>query len=194
VSIPELAREEVGEVIFTDYGISGIPVFDLTAHIGHRTGLALHLRLADQSSLPLLVSFLQDRLHLLRHKIVHNALIGYIPTQLITPLLREASLPLDLPSSQVRDRELSALAALLWDWAFPIVGQNTWEQAQTTWGGVPLCEVDLPSLRSKKHPRLFLAGEVLDVHGKCGGYNLHWAFGSGTLAGESAAARASVLD
>jgi predicted flavoprotein YhiN len=74
---------------------------------------------------------------------------------------------------------------------FPILGLNTWEQAQTTWGGVPLCEVDIPSFRSKKHPGLFLAGEVLDVHGRCGGYNLHWAFGSGRLAGESAAASAT---
>jgi len=192
VSMPELSREEVGEVIFTDYGISGIPVFDLTAHLGHRAGLALHLRLADQTSLPLLVSFLQDRLHLLRHKTIHNALIGYIPTQLIAPLLHAGGLPLNLLSDQARGRKLSALAALLWDWSFPIVGPNTWDQAQTTWGGVPLCEVEIPSFGSKKHPGLFLAGEILDVHGKCGGYNLHWAFGSGTLAGESAAA--SVLD
>lgn len=188
VSIPELAREEAGEVIFTDYGISGIPVFDLTAHIGHREGLALHLCLADQASLPLVMNFLQDRLYLLGHKTIHNALIGYIPTQLIAPILHALGLPLDLPSGKVRGRELSALAALFWDWSFPIVGQNTWEQAQTTWGGVPLGEVEIPSFRSKKHPGLFLAGEVLDVHGKCGGYNLHWAFGSGTLAGESAAA------
>lgn len=191
VSIPELAKQEVGEVLFTDYGISGIPVFDLTAHIGHRAGLTLHLCLADQASLPALESYLRDRLRLLGHKSMHDALQGYLPTQLIAPLLQEASLPLDLPSRKLRNSELTALAALQWNWMFPILGLNTWEQAQTTWGGVPLCEVDIPSFRSKKHPGLFLAGEVLDVHGRCGGYNLHWAFGSGRLAGESAAASAT---
>jgi len=191
VSVPELAKKEAGEVLFTDYGISGIPIFDLTAYIGHRTGLSLHLCLADQPSLASLQDHLSDRLRLLGHKSIHDALQGYLPTQLIAPLLQESSIPLDLPSPQLQSRQFAALAALLWNWRFPILGLNTWEQAQTTAGGVPLCEVDIPSFRSKKHPGLFLAGEVLDVHGKCGGYNLHFAFGSGRLAGENAAASAT---
>ncbi|MBT9154710.1 MAG: Ferredoxin--NADP reductase [Firmicutes bacterium] len=187
VSIPELAREEAGEVLFTDYGISGIPVFDLTAYIGHGKSLTLHLCLAEQTCLADLLAFLEARLELLAHKNMHDALQGYVPTHLITPLLREAGLPPDLPAHKAPGHPLIRLASLLWDWTFPILGLNTWEQAQTTWGGVPLGEVEVPSLRSKKHPGLFLAGELLDVHGRCGGYNLHWAFASGNAAGESAA-------
>jgi len=187
VSIPPLAKEEAGEIIFTDYGISGIPVFDLTAYIGNRESLTLHLCIAEQVSHAELYTFLQDRFERLSHKTMHDALQGYIPTKLIVPLLREAEIPPALPVHKAMGGPLTRLASLLWDWTFPIMGLNTWEQAQTTWGGVPLCEVSVPSLRSKIHPGLTLAGEVLDVHGKCGGYNLHWAFASGKLAGESAA-------
>ena len=187
VSIPALAATETGEVIFTEYGLSGIPVFDLTACIGQLDSLYLHLRLAEQATQAALMTFLVDRLHLLSHKTMREVLVGYLPTQLVSPILSEAGIPLELPATKVLDRHLDALGALLWDWTFPIDGLNTWEQAQTTWGGIPLREVGIPALESKKHPGLYLAGELLDVHGRCGGYNLYWAFASGYLAGQHAA-------
>ena len=69
---------------------------------------------------------------------------------------------------------------------FPITGVQTWDHAQVTGGGVFLNEID-NRFRSVKQPGLFLAGEVLDIAGDCGGYNLHWAWCSGITAGEAAA-------
>ena len=65
-------------------------------------------------------------------------------------------------------------------------GHNSFENAQVCAGGVPLDEVD-ETLQSVKVPGLYFAGELLDVDGKCGGYNLHWAWCSGTVAGKAAA-------
>lgn len=186
VAIPELDLTETGEVIFTDYGISGIPVFDLTRCIGQKKRLTLRLRLAHDTDEPTLRSYLHGRFRTLSHKTAQDALIGYLPKQLVVPSLKEAGIPLEREAGKVSSHQIDALAAILWQWDFAILGLNTWEQAQTTWGGVPLSEVSVPALESKKQPGLFLAGELLDVHGRCGGYNLHWAWASGFAAGKYA--------
>jgi hypothetical protein len=70
-----------------------------------------------------------------------------------------------------------------------ISGSRPWNDAQTTSGGVALSEIDENTMESKLHPGLYFAGEVVDVDGRCGGYNLQWAWSSGILAGRSAAAQ-----
>ena len=81
------------------------------------------------------------------------------------------------------------VASLAKDWRFPVTGTGGWEGAQVTAGGVPLGEVDTATLESKKCPGLYLAGELLHLHGDCGGYNLHWAWATGLAAGQSAGGR-----
>ena len=66
----------------------------------------------------------------------------------------------------------------------PVEGTLGWEQAQVTAGGVPLCEIDLGTMESRICPGLYICGELLDADGRCGGYNLHWAFCTGAAAGE----------
>ncbi len=79
--------------------------------------------------------------------------------------------------------ELQRAARAAKNWRFPIIGPGPWEDAQVTAGGVPLGEIDIDTMESKKCPGLYLAGEILDVDGDCGGYNLHWAWASGLAAG-----------
>jgi len=188
VSIPELSLSERGEIIFTDYGLSGIPVFDLTRQIGHRQDLTLRLRLAyEEQNEVLLRQFWRERSKRLAHKYVDEALAGYLPQQLIVPVLREISLAPKTLAGQLPEECIARLCSLLWSWYFPIIGLNTWEQAQTTWGGIPLNEVEPATLTSHRQPGIFFAGEILDVHGRCGGYNLHWAFASGFVAAQAIA-------
>ncbi|MBT9157789.1 MAG: Ferredoxin--NADP reductase [Firmicutes bacterium] len=188
VSIPELNLSERGEIIFTDYGLSGIPVFDLTRQIGHRQGLTLRLRLAyDEREEVLLGQFWRERIKHLAHKYIDEVLTGYLPQQLIVPVLREIGLAPKTLAGQLPEECIARLCLLLWSWDFPIIGLNTWEQAQTTWGGIPLNEVDPATLTSHRQPGIFFAGEILDVHGRCGGYNLHWAFASGFVAAQAIA-------
>jgi len=188
VAIPELGLTESGEVLFTDYGLSGIPIFDLSRAIGHRQGLTLRLRLAhDEATESGLHRFLDRYLRALSHKSPSEALAGYLPHQLCLPVLEESGLTHRKYARELSRADVRQLAHQLWAWDFPIVALNTWEQAQTTWGGIPLDEVDPATLNSKKQSGLSLAGEILDVHGRCGGYNLHWAFASGYVAGQATA-------
>ncbi|MBS3873356.1 MAG: aminoacetone oxidase family FAD-binding enzyme [Firmicutes bacterium] len=188
VAIPELGLSEHGEVLFTDYGLSGIPVFDLSRAIGHRQGLTLRLKLAyEESTESKLLGFLRHYLGELSFKAPSEALAGYLPHQLCLPVLKEAGLEHKKFAGDLSRAELARLSRQLFWWDFPIVGLHTWEQAQTTWGGIPLDEVDPATLCSKVQGGLYFAGEVLDVHGRCGGYNLHWAFASGFVAGQASA-------
>ncbi len=88
--------------------------------------------------------------------------------------------------SELTDRDLEQAAKAAKDWRFPVTGAGPWEDAQITAGGVPLREVEPDTMESKKCPGLYLAGELLDVDGDCGGYNLHWAWATGLLAGDAA--------
>ena len=86
------------------------------------------------------------------------------------------------------DRIAAALSAALKDKRFAVHGTRGWNEAEFTSGGVDAGEIDPERLESKRMPGLFFAGEILDVQGPRGGYNLSWAWASGTLAGRAAAA------
>ena len=88
--------------------------------------------------------------------------------------------------SLVRE-ELELLAGLIKGWTFPIEGPIGWQNAQVTLGGLELSEFNPQTLESTIVPGVFASGEILDVDGPCGGYNLQWAWSSGLLAGWSAA-------
>ena len=193
VSISELNIEHAGEVLFTDYGLSGIPVFDLSAGASRafRSGTALHLVInLLPGSIEAVCARLRQRFALLKYKSSLDALIGLLPKQLGPALLKDAGFSsLHKPASEVTEQEFVALAGLLHSWRFAIVDHNGWLHAQTTAGGVDLSQVSPGDLQSKICPGLYFAGELLDVHGDCGGYNLMWAWSSGMLAGRNAATR-----
>ena len=85
--------------------------------------------------------------------------------------------------------QLRQAAGLAKNWRFPVLGTGGWEQAQVTRGGVPLKEVDGLTLESKRCPGLYLTGELLNIDGDCGGFNLHWAWATGFAAGRAAGER-----
>ena len=104
-------------------------------------------------------------------------------------MLKSLSLPGDRPAGRLDSAAVKTLARHMKDWRFPVRGVLPWQNAQVTAGGVPLAEFDPLTLESRCAPGLYAAGEVLDVDGDCGGFNLHWAWSSGIRAGESAAGR-----
>lgn len=87
----------------------------------------------------------------------------------------------------ISEEQLIDIADFLKNWEVEISGSKSWSEAQCTSGGVELSQVNPENMESRLMPGLYFAGEVLDVDGKCGGYNLQWAWSSGLLAGESAA-------
>ena len=107
---------------------------------------------------------------------------------MLNAVLKSAGLqPLSRPAASLNHAELHRLSDTLKAWAFPVTGTQGWDNAQVTGGGVPLDEIDTVTMQSTVQQGFYLAGEVLDVAGDCGGFNLHWAWCSGIRAGRAAA-------
>ena len=187
-----MLRRETGEFLFTDNGISGPPVLQLSrsAAVALRQQPAprMVLDLFPEMSLEDLDAALEVRFRRQGHKSPGDALVGLLNKRLIPVVLSESGGDVHaLPGAETPAAARKNLARLLKSWSLPVVGTQPWPQAQVTAGGIDLREVDPANLESRLVPGLHFCGEVLDVDGDCGGFNLQWAWSSGWLAGQSAA-------
>ena len=188
----EVLRSEDGEFLFTDSGISGPPVLQLsrTAAVAlkQKRTPRIVLDLFPGTGLDELDAALEIRFRRQAHKTLADGLVGLISKRLIPVLLSEAGIGgLEASCTALPAGSRRQLAALFKGWPLKIVGTRPWPEAQVTAGGIALNEVDPVTLESRLVPGLFICGEVLDVDGDCGGFNLHWAWSSGWLAGRHAA-------
>ncbi len=185
----QILREE-GEVLFKDYGLSGIAIFQLSRALARQkkdVQAEVELDLLSGMTDAQAEAFLFDRAERLGWRQTDAFFLGMFHQNIAMNLLRAAG----IGSGMVEDvttKQLKVLAHLLKHWGHRVLGtQGGFQSAQVTVGGVPLRETDGESLESKKCPGLYLAGELLDADGPCGGYNLTWAFASGAAAGKHAA-------
>ena len=176
---------ESGEIIFGDGYISGICVMDLSAHMRGPAGKNIELRLdlMEQLARPHLERYLQELA--LNHPDRPSAELfsGALNLKVGRELVK--TLGLSGPLGALGPEEIKKAAGLIKGLSLLVEGTLGWEQAQVTAGGVPLHEVDLDTMASKKCPGLYICGELLDADGLCGGFNLHWAFCTGLAAGQS---------
>ena len=181
-------HSDEGEVQFGDRALSGIVIFQLSSAAANARGdLTVELDMLPERPEDGLVSLLRSRRTLLPHLTLENYLTGVFNKRVGMCLLKQAGLsPLSRPVSGLSDRDIARIAAVIKHWKFPVSGKAPWNSAQVTGGGVPLAEFDGMTLQSRRCKGLFAAGEVLNVDGFCGGFNLQWAWSSGILAGRSA--------
>ena len=115
---------------------------------------------------------------------LEDFLNGIVPKRLGQTLVKAAGLPLDAAAGSLNPGQLEALADRLTGWTLPVTGTQGFDQAQVTAGGARLSDFDIRRMASLRVPGLYAAGEVLDVDGDCGGFNLQWAWSSALLAAE----------
>ncbi len=176
-----------GELQLTDYGISGIPVFQVSRYIK---------RLLDAGKKPyVLIDFVPDmtasKLHDTISYIIDRAgglellgaLNGIFNKKLAGLLIKEAGLKPSCKCSMAGTKELERLEKLIKAFKATPVDTNGFANAQVCAGGVDLKEINQQTMESRLVKKLYFAGEIVDVDGKCGGYNLQWAFASGHQAG-----------
>jgi hypothetical protein len=162
-----------GDVIFTDYGVSGNAIFTLSSYLTDQTGGAIAIDFLPDITEEKLTAILRQKQAL--HP--ENELLGCIVNnQLGRSIVRRV------------EREYGKVTAenvahTVKDFRLKVVGTLGFDQAQVTRGGIPMPEVN-GDLESKRSPDLYLCGEVLNVDGECGGYNLQWAFSSAVCVAE----------
>ena len=182
-------REE-GEVQMTDYGISGIPVMQIS-------GMAARL-LESKQRVFVQIDFLPEfsdsafsdeierRMREDRSQMLGDLFLGLVHKKILDLLLAEKGLQAEMKARRIDDAGIRQILQSMRDYTLEVIQVKSFKQAQVTSGGIPLEETDA-NFQSRLQPGLFFAGEVLDVDGRCGGYNLQWAFATGYIAGLAAA-------
>lgn len=184
---PQRLASTTGNAIFTQWGLNGPAVMDISHYV------TAHPRAALELSLDLLAVFREEFNRLLAQKrktaVPLRVFLGaFFPPKVAKTYLKIAHLPEDIPLNQVSERALDGLIEKLTDTRLRVKGVRDFEYCQLSAGGVPVGEVDPETLESRRVKGLYLTGETLDVVGPCGGYNLQFAFSSGAMAGRAAAA------
>lgn len=189
-----VARER-GELQLTEYGISGIPVFQLSRVVNY-------ILAGQAEEAEIVIDFLPDytkedygrlaadRDFLRKGRTVEEFFTGMLHKKLMLLFIKLAGLKPGEDAGAADQEKLRMVYGLCRNWRVHAVGSNPYDSAQVCAGGVPLDEVTR-DLESKLVPGVYFAGEILDVDGRCGGYNLHWAWCSGHVAGTAAAAVAA---
>lgn len=178
-----------GEIQFTQYGLSGIVIFNLSRYAA--------LGLAEYHPVRLTLDFLPDysektMLNTLQalqkdcgYRGIRDILSGFLPEKLAGFLIDRAGIPDEPACSSLSRQQLQAVIRICKELSVRITDTNSFEQAQVTAGGVPLNEIHLSTMESKLQPGCYLTGELLDIDAVCGGYNLMWAWETGRRAGRS---------
>jgi len=179
----ELASSR-GEVQFTEYGVSGPAIFDVSrAAARHAGDCAVVLDLLPPRTEDGLLALLDARVRAASELTMENFLTGVLHNRLGRTVLRAAGFRLDMPVSALTAADLDAVCRAVKAFRLPVTGTMGFENAQVTAGGASGGAFDPVTLESRLVPGLFVCGEVLDVDGDCGGYNLQWAWSSGRVAG-----------
>ena len=179
-------------MLITHFGLSGPAAMDISRHFaGHfqpqtKQRLTANL-LPSHTAESLDADLIEQAKHHPRRTLVQVAQ-ARLPERLAAAVVRDgAFLDPSTPLSQLRKEDRRALVAALTTLPLPVVADRGYAHAEVTAGGVPLNEVNLKTMESRVCPGLYLAGEILDVDGRIGGYNFQWAWCTGRLAGLAAA-------
>ena len=173
---------ERGELLFRDYGVSGIMIFDLSRYI--EPGCVISIDFFPEIAHEEFQAMIWQRCETLRWRTADTLFAGMLHDRLARAILRAGGVSSDTPVEKLPQ---ARLAALLKDFRLGVSGIGDASQAQVTRGGGSVLEFDPNTLASRHADGLFAAGEVLDIDGRSGGFNLHWAWASGIVAGQAAA-------
>lgn len=184
--------ESFGDILFTHFGLSGPAIMKharCVSELPAKTKIEIHLDAIPEENEKSLDKKIEIILNSHGAKAVKNALAGVVPAELLNTVLKNLEIDPDKKASRISKPERNLIAKNLKNLILTVSQTRSFKEAQVTAGGLDVKEINPQTLESKKIPRLFFAGEIIDVDGDSGGFNLQWAWSSGYLAGLSAAQR-----
>ncbi len=177
-------RAKSGDLLFANYGISGSAVLDVSRSIGRALErgceVIAKLDLMPEYSKEQLKNILQKRVKFSHGKSVSLWLDGFINSKLAKFVAKDLQIE---NADNLNTKDIVKLAYMLKNMKLKVIDTKGFKSAEVTAGGVNTDEINPQTLESKLQKGLFFSGEVLDIDGDCGGYNLHWAWASGYSAG-----------
>ncbi len=185
----QMTEQNTGELQLADYGISGIPVFQISSLMsraldkGQRVEVIIDFLPAFSDDE--LNGYIKDRsITTTDNRSLNEMLNGLLNNKLLLELIHKSGVSPDKKGRLLTDDDCKSLTRSIKHTAVSVKKPRGVEFAQVCAGGIYTKEIDVRTLESKIHPGLYFCGELLDVDGICGGYNLQWAWTSGYIAGE----------
>ena len=173
--------ERNGEILFTNYGISGPPILDLSVNISEDNFIEVPLiNNVDENT----VDKLYSRYYMLEDFSLEEYLMGIVDKNFIHYIIDYLNLDKNTAMNMISMADFQKIIEILLKSKFKVIGTTGFKNSQVTRGGVDLSEVNNWDYSSKKFKNLYIIGEALNIDGDCGGYNLHFAFASGYRLGK----------
>ena len=188
----KLERKEEGEILFTEDGLSGPPIFQVSRIAGacKQSSVPCHVEIDffPNFSKDQMIATMYDRIARNPAKSIEEMFLGWLHKRMIVPIIKNADIgSMTALCENLEYDMIERLAESMKCFRFDVDGTRGFKFAQATAGGIDLKDIDLETMESQKVSGLFAVGEILDVDGDCGGYNLQWAWATGYIAGENAA-------
>ncbi|WP_300408175.1 NAD(P)/FAD-dependent oxidoreductase [Lagierella sp.] len=178
-------KTDFGEALFTHYGISGPIILSLSSLIYPNSKYSISIDLKPGLNISQLDDRINRDFNKYLNKDIENGLKDLLIKSLIEPILFNAEIPKDKKINQITKEERARLVKAIKQFEFDIAGLRDFNEAIVTRGGIDVVEIDSSTMESKKVQGLYFTGEVLDLDGFTGGYNLQIAYSTGFLAGNS---------
>ena len=182
--------EEIGEIQLTNYGISGICVFNLSGRVSRglndnkKETVKINFLNSLNINLPKdFIEWMNKRNLLVKDRSIFELLEGVLNYKLVNVLLKKSKINNNMKWEELSLSSKNDLSENITSFKLEIIGTNSFDKAQVCSGGIPLNEIDVNDMQSLKVKGLYIIGELLDVDGDCGGYNLEWAWITGMIAG-----------
>ncbi len=179
-----------GEILFTDYGLSGIAAMELAAsaqkYIDNvKRNPFTYIDFMPDMSYNELVDYLVNLNKIKGFTNIDNLLTGFLPKATGIAICKACKLyKADKLISELNEKDIRKIAEKIKNFPLEVTGTKDFKDSQVTSGGIKTNEIDNKTMQSKICGNLYFAGEIIDVDGGCGGFNLQWAWASGMLAGE----------
>ena len=176
----------MGEILFTNYGISGPPILDLSVNISEDNFIEVPLiNNVDEKTLDMLYS----RYYMFPDFSLEEYLMGIVDKKFVHYIVDYLNLDKNLAMNMISMADFQKIIEVLLKSCFKVIGTTGFKNSQVTRGGVDLSQINCHDYSAKKFENLYIIGEALNIDGDCGGYNLHFAFASGYRLGKILSAK-----
>lgn len=183
--------EDTGEIQFTNYGLSGIPIFQISRYLSkgiyNKSKVEVEVNLLPTFDRKQLLDELSYRKLIGMNQSIDYLLNGLVHEMLSDVVLSKAHLDKSMFASSLTEKDIDEIAKALQELRVVVTNYRDFEFAQVCTGGIPVSDIDIDTLESKLVKNIYFTGELLDVDGICGGYNLHFAWATGLMAGRAIA-------
>ena len=179
----KIIRSDFGEVLFCDYGLSGPPIMQLSREVERHAGdKVITLDLMHEYTFANVCDMLNYRVSTLRDRTLEEYLTGMLNKRVGQAVLKLCGLKLNDSVSSLKNSDVKQIASDIKAMKFKVTGTTGFDNSQVTAGGLDTTQFNPQTMESKKERGLYCIGEILDIDGDCGGFNLQWAWSSAICA------------